>query len=114
MSREKCPAAALVRLAFARLFINACLTGMGTAEPLQSLRLDQGEVAVGCLIALFALAQALIALPAGRHCERHGLERPIGGGRLLDWRGRRALGRGFDGGCWRAADAGPQKTLNLH
>jgi predicted MFS family arabinose efflux permease len=61
----------------AQLFLNACVTGMRMAAPLQSLRLGHGKEAVGCLIALFALSQVFLALPAGRYCERHGLKRPI-------------------------------------
>src|SRR5690349_4611980 len=67
----------LARLMLAQLFVNACVTGMRMAAPLQALRLGQGEAAVGCLIALFALAQLFLALPAGRYCERHGLKRPV-------------------------------------
>lgn len=67
----------LARLVLAQLFINACLTGLRMAMPLQALRLGLGEAAVGGLIALFALAQVFVALPAGRYCERHGLRRPV-------------------------------------
>jgi predicted MFS family arabinose efflux permease len=61
----------------AQLFLNACVTGMRMAAPLQSLRHGHGEAAVGCLIALFALSQVFLAMPAGRYCERQGLKRPI-------------------------------------
>ena len=61
----------------AQLFLNACVTGTRMAAPLQALRLGHGEAAVGLLIALFALAQVFLALPAGRYCERHGLQRPM-------------------------------------
>ena len=77
MSRFQGPAGQLARLVLAQLSINACVTGMRMAAPLQSLRLGHGEAAVGCLIALFALSQVFLALPAGRYCERHGLKRPI-------------------------------------
>jgi predicted MFS family arabinose efflux permease len=77
VSRFQGPAGQLARLVLAQLFINACVTGMRMAAPLQSLRLGHGEAAVGCLIALFALSQVFLALPAGRYCERHGLKRPI-------------------------------------
>ena len=62
-----------------QLFLNACLTGTRMAAPLQALRLGHGDMAVGFLIALFALAQVFLALPAGRYCERHGLRRPVMG-----------------------------------
>jgi predicted MFS family arabinose efflux permease len=77
MSRFQGPAGELARLMLAQLFVNACVTGMRMAAPLQSLRLGHGEEAVGCLIALFALSQVFLALPAGRYCERHGLKGPI-------------------------------------
>jgi len=62
-----------------QLFLNACMTGTRMAAPLQALRLGHGEAAVGFLIALFAVAQVFLALPAGRYCERRGLKRPIAG-----------------------------------
>jgi predicted MFS family arabinose efflux permease len=77
VSRFQGPVGDLARLVLAQLFINACVTGMRMAAPLQSLRLGHGEAAVGGLTALFALAQVFLALPAGRYCERHGLKRPI-------------------------------------
>ena len=33
--------------------------------------------AVGVLLALFALTQVFLALPAGRYADRHGLRRPL-------------------------------------
>lgn len=47
------------------------------AAPL--LALDQGHsaAAVGVLMALFALTQVFLALPAGRFADRHGLRRPL-------------------------------------
>jgi predicted MFS family arabinose efflux permease len=77
MPRFQGPAGELARLVLAQLFINACVTGMRMAAPLQALRLGHGEAAVGCLIALFALSQVFLALPVGRYCERHALKRPI-------------------------------------
>jgi len=70
----------LMRLVLGQLFLNACVTGTRPAAPLLALRLGQAETAVGLLIALFALSQALLALPAGRYCERNGLKRPMVGG----------------------------------
>ena len=67
----------LARLMLAQLFLNACVTGTRMAAPLQALRLGHDESTVGVLIALFALAQVFLALPAGRYCERHGLKKPI-------------------------------------
>jgi len=92
--RLRGPGGELARLMLAQLFLNACFTGTRMAAPLQALRLGHGEAAVGLLIALFALAQVFLALPAGRYCERHGLKRPIaaavvvavaGGGLAAAW-----------------------------
>lgn len=47
------------------------------AAPLMALREGFSAAAVGVLLALFALAQVLLALPAGRYAERHGLHRPF-------------------------------------
>ena len=48
------------------------------AAPLLALRLGYSEAAVGVLLALFALTQVFLALPAGRFADRHGLKRPMG------------------------------------
>ena len=77
LSRLQGPGRELARLMLVQLFLNACVTGTRMAAPLQALRLGHGEALVGCLIALFALAQVFLALPAGRYCERHGLKRPV-------------------------------------
>jgi len=74
VSRFHRQASELTRLMLAQLFLNACVAGMRMT---MSLRLAQGEEAVGCLIALFALSQVFLALPAGRYCERHGVKGPI-------------------------------------
>jgi MFS family permease len=55
--------------------MNACMNGTRMAAPLQALRHGQGEAAVGVLIALFALSQVFLALPAGRFCDRHAQRR---------------------------------------
>ena len=54
------------------------MTGMRMATPLMALRAGQSEAAVGFLLAMFALTQVFLALPAGRFADRHGLRRPIG------------------------------------
>lgn len=47
------------------------------AAPLMALREGFSAAAVGVLLALFALAQVLLALPAGRFTQRYGLLRPF-------------------------------------
>jgi MFS family permease len=69
--------APLARLIAGQICIHACMAGMRMATPL--LALDQGysAAAVGVLLALFALTQVFLALPAGRLTDRHGLRRPM-------------------------------------
>lgn len=47
------------------------------AAPLLALRDGYSEAAVGVLLALFALTQVFLALPAGRFADRHGLKKPV-------------------------------------
>jgi predicted MFS family arabinose efflux permease len=68
----------LARLIAAQVFLHACMAGTRMAAPLLALRLGHSEAAVGVLIALFALMQVFLALPAGRYADRHGLKRPLG------------------------------------
>ena len=68
----------LARLIAAQICLHACMTGMRLAAPLLALRAGYSPVAVGVLLALFALMQVFLALPAGRYADRHGLKRPIG------------------------------------
>lgn len=53
------------------------MTGFRMAAPLMALREGFSPAAVGVLLALFALSQVFLALPAGRFTDRHGLRRPI-------------------------------------
>ena len=54
------------------------MAGMRLASPLLALREGYSAAAVGVLLALFALTQVFLALPAGRYADRHGLKRPVG------------------------------------
>lgn len=47
------------------------------AAPLLALEQGHSAAAVGVLMALFALTQVFLALPAGRFADRHGLKRPL-------------------------------------
>ena len=67
----------LLRLIFAQISIHACMTGMRMATPLLALREGYSPAAVGVLLALFALTQVFLSLPAGRYADRHGLKRPL-------------------------------------
>ena len=56
------------------------MSGMRMAAPLLALREGYSPLAVGVLLAMFALTQVFLALPAGRYADRHGLRRPVGFG----------------------------------
>ena len=71
MSRE------LARLIAAQVCLHACMAGMRMAAPLLALRAGYSPAAVGVLVALFALTQVFLALPAGRYTDRHGVRRPV-------------------------------------
>ena len=67
----------LVWLITGHVFLHACMAGMRMASPLLALREGYSEAAVGVLLALFALTQVFLALPAGRYADRHGLKKPV-------------------------------------
>lgn len=67
----------LARLIIGQVFIHASMAGMRMAAPLLALRDGYSPLAVGVLLALFALTQVFLALPAGRYADRHGLKRPV-------------------------------------
>jgi MFS family permease len=67
----------LTRLIAGQICLHACMAGMRMAAPLMALRSGQSEAAVGVLLAMFALTQVFLALPAGRYADVHGLKRPV-------------------------------------
>ena len=64
----------LFRLVAGQVCLHACMTGMRMASPLMALREGHSEAAVGLLLAMFALTQVFLALPAGRFVDRHGMK----------------------------------------
>ena len=60
--------AELARLIVAQICLHSCMTAMRMAAPLWALRQGHSAIAVGMLLALFALTQVFLALPAGRYC----------------------------------------------
>jgi len=68
----------LLRLIAAHVCLHVCMAGTRMAAPLLALREGHSPAAVGVLLALFALAQVFLALPAGRYADRHGLRKPVG------------------------------------
>ncbi len=69
---------ALARIILAQVCLHACMAGTRMAAPLLALREGYSPLAVGMLLALFALMQVFLALPSGRYADRHGLKRPVG------------------------------------
>jgi MFS family permease len=67
----------MIRLIAGHVFLQACMAGTRMAAPLLALRDGHSEMSVGVLLALFALTQVFLALPAGRFADRHGLHRPM-------------------------------------
>lgn len=67
----------LARLILAQVCLHACMAGTRMAAPLLALREGYSPAAVGVLLAMFALTQVFLALPAGRFADRNGLKRPI-------------------------------------
>lgn len=68
----------LLRLVFAQIFLHTTMTGLRLAAPLLALSLGYSAGAVGALIALFALSQIFLAIPAGKYADHHGVRRPMG------------------------------------
>lgn len=67
----------LARLIVGHVCLHACMAGTRMAAPLLALEQGYSAAAVGVLLALFALTQVFLALPAGRYADRHGLKRPL-------------------------------------
>jgi MFS family permease len=67
----------LARIILAQIGLHACMAGTRMAAPLLALREGYSPAAVGVLLALFALTQVFLALPAGRYADRHGLRKPM-------------------------------------
>jgi MFS family permease len=67
----------LARIILAQICLHACMAGTRMAAPLLALREGYSPAAVGVLLALFALTQVFLALPAGRYADRHGLRKPM-------------------------------------
>lgn len=68
----------LLRLIAVQVCIHASMSGVRMAAPLLALRHGQTAAAVGVLLALFALPQVFLSLPAGRYADRNSLKRPVG------------------------------------
>ncbi len=60
-----------------QLGLHSAMAGLRMAAPLQALREGYGAAEVGVLLALFAAAPVMLALPAGRLADRWGYHRPV-------------------------------------
>ena len=58
--------AQLLRIISAQVFLHASMSGTRMAAPLLALQQGHSPIAIGVLLALFALTQVFLALPAGR------------------------------------------------
>jgi MFS family permease len=55
--------------------LHASMAGTRLAAPLFALSMGYSKAATGALVALFALTQIFLSLPAGRYADRNGLKR---------------------------------------
>jgi MFS family permease len=67
----------LIALIIGQIGLHACMAGVRMAAPLLALRSGHAALAVGIVLALFAVAPIALALPAGRLADRHGYHRPV-------------------------------------
>ena len=68
----------LMALVVGQVGIHAAMAGLRLAAPLQALHEGYSAWSVGLLLALFAAAPVLLALPSGRLADRYGYHRPVG------------------------------------
>ncbi len=68
---------ALLKVILGQVAVHATMAGMRLAAPLLALKQGASAASVGVLLALFALTQVFLALPAGRYADRNGLHRPF-------------------------------------
>ncbi len=67
----------LLALVVGQVGIHAAMAGLRLAAPLQTLREGYSAWSVGLLMALFAAAPVLLAMPSGRMADRYGYHRPV-------------------------------------
>jgi MFS family permease len=60
-----------------QLGLHSAMAGLRMAAPLLALREGWSALAVGVLMALFAVAPVMLAMHAGRMADRHGYHRPV-------------------------------------
>lgn len=110
---------ALLSLVVGQVFLHSAMAGLRLAVPLLALRLGGGEWRAGLLLAVFAAAPALLAMPAGRWVDRRGYHRPMRlAVTLVVLGGLCGVGGVLLSGAWAAVPAaeggpGPWATLAL-
>lgn len=67
----------LLRVILIQVCLWSTIAGARLALPLLALQQEHGTVLVGFMLALFALTQLFLALPAGRFADRHGIRWPV-------------------------------------
>lgn len=67
----------LLRVILVQVCLWSTIAGVRLAVPLLALQQGYGTAPVGFLLALFALTQVFLALPAGRFADRHGVRLPV-------------------------------------
>ncbi len=69
--------AELAPILLGHVFVHASIAGSRLAAPLLILSQGYSSAVAGILVALFALTQIFLSLPAGRYADRVGLKRPM-------------------------------------
>ena len=67
----------IAALVSGQLGLHSAMAGLRMAAPLEALNEGYSAWSVGVLLALFAAAPTLLALPVGRLADRHGYHRPV-------------------------------------
>jgi MFS family permease len=105
----------LTLLVLANLFLHAAMAGTRMAAPLMALRQHDATWKVGVLLALFAVAAVVLAVPAGRMTDRYGLRRPFFVGAIVSTLGMAcvALFPGFFASCFAALLTGAGLAIGV-
>jgi MFS family permease len=94
----------LLALIVSQIGLHGAMAGLRMAAPLDALRTGASPWTVGVLLALFAAAPVLLAMPAGRMADRWGFHRPMRLAAAVTAVGLlAALGSTLVDGPWRAA-----------
>lgn len=67
----------LLALILGQISLHSSMAGVRLAAPLEALNAGRSTFAVGVVLALFALAPVLLAIPGGRLADRLGYHRPL-------------------------------------